>query len=652
MSMSHNRRRAFVPALKASVLAVGLATASVAGATQLEFDNGVTGSFDTTISFGVSVRAEHATSSLIGIANGGTSRSVNEDDADRFYTKGRPFSELLKVTHDLELKQGTWGLFMRGSYFVDFENRNNPALGPVGRDRLGADAKMLDAFISKSFEPAGHNLRLRAGNQVISWGESTFIPNGINVASPLDVSKLRTPGSELKEAFIPVMSLYSSYEISKAASVEAFVQFNHEKFKLDPRGSYFSNNDTASDDGSNVIVTFGRRRDLTNQGPTNPIPPTAGALYTASTPLYGPFDPAASVWAPRSADHNASDYGQYGVAFRYLATALNNTEFGLYFMNYHSRTPVLSGIKGTPTSILTGGPFLTTICGTAALSALCHTGTANYFTEYPEDIRLYGASFNTQGPWGVALQGEYSFRPNQPLQYATTEVILAALGAPNLITGFTQIPGAPAGATAAALVPNGTYLQGWQRVKMSQAQMTATKSVPNIFGADQVIFVGEVGFTKYHGLPTGLKFSGPATYLPATNFAAFLPSVGAFAQQTDGFTTENSWGYRTVLRSEYSNLIFNANVAPRVTWSHDVKGVSQTFNEGVKSYSLGINFDWAKKLSLDMSYTSFFGGRVFCGTDSPVTTQTQLLGQPASYCNNANPLRDRDFYSVVVAYSF
>ena len=105
-------------------------------------------------------------------------------------------------------------------------------------------------------------------------------------------------------------------------------------------------------------------------------------------------------------------------------------------------------------------------------------------------------------------------------------------------------------------------------------------------------------------------------------------------------------------RSEYSNLMFNANVAPRATWSHDVKGVSQTFNEGVKSYSLGVNFDWAKKLSLDLSYTSFFGGRIYCGTDNPVTTQTAALGQPASYCNNANPLRDRDFYSVVVAYSF
>ena len=33
--------------------------------------------------------------------------------------------------------------------------------------------------------------------------------------------------------------------------------------------------------------------------------------------------------------------------------------------------------------------------------------------------RAIPKSFNTAGPMGVALQGEYSYRPNMPLQYAT-----------------------------------------------------------------------------------------------------------------------------------------------------------------------------------------------------------------------------------------
>ena len=683
MSMSHNSRFVRVPVMKATALAVGLALAGAAGAAQFRFDNDVSGSFDTTISAGISVRTEKPDPSLTGIANGGTSRSVNEDDADRFYTRGKTFSELLKVTHDLELKQGTWGVFVRGLYFVDFKNRNNQNLGPIGRDRLGSDAKILDAFVTKSFDPFGKNVRIRAGSQVMSWGESTFIPNGINVINPVDISKLRVPGSELKEAFIPTLSVSGSFELTKAASMEVFALFNHDKFKLDPRGSYFSNNDTASDDSDKVIVTFGRRQDASGKPGKNPIalpqavitPGSPGfnasiaGLNSALVGLYGGFPtggptltgfPDAAVWAPRAADRTASDHGQYGVAFRYLANELNNTEFGLYFMNYHSRAPVLSGIKGTATSVITGGPLTATLCsaglvaalGTAACDQARTDNKASYFTQYPEDIKLYGVSFNTQGPWGVALQGEYSYRPNQPLQYASAEVILAVLGAPNLLTGFTQIAGAPVGATGAALVPNGTFIQGWAPVKVSQFQMTGTKSFPAIFGADQGVIVGEFGYTKYHGLPTNQKFAGPATGLPATPLAASLASVSAFSQQTDGFVTENSWGYRLVGRLDFSNFVFGANVAPRFAFNHDVKGVSQTFNEATKSYSLGANFDWQKKLTLDLSYNSFFGGRVYCGRDSVASSQVLLMGQPQSYCSNANPIRDRDFYSVVVSYSF
>ena len=112
-----------------------------------------------------------------------------------------------------------------------------------------------------AFEPFGKNLRVRAGRQVISWGESTFIPNGINVINPVDLSKLRIPGSELKEAFLPTTGLWANLELTKNASLEGFYLTNHDKIRIDPRGSYFSNNDFASDDADRVILSFGRRRD-------------------------------------------------------------------------------------------------------------------------------------------------------------------------------------------------------------------------------------------------------------------------------------------------------------------------------------------------------------------------------------------------------
>jgi hypothetical protein len=320
---------------------------------------------------------------------------------------------------------------------------------------------------------------------------------------------------------------------------------------------------------------------------------------------------------------------------------LNSTEFGLYYINYHSRVPLFSGIKGKTTTVLTGGPL-------AALVG--QTGTGTYFAEYPEDINLFGASFNTQGPAGIAFQGEYSYRSNIPIQYATTELLLAALGAPNLITGYTQIPGAPAGATAAALVPNGTYIQGYQRLKMSQFQMTATKSQPTVLGAEQLVVVGEVGYTYFHRLADGAKYNGPATHLPATLLGAI--ASGAYSVQEDGFLTKSSWGYRLVGRLEYNNLLFGGNVSPRVAWAHDVSGVSPTFNEGVKSVSVGTSWDYQRQWVVDLQYTSYFGGRSYCGTDVPPTGSVVTPGQSANFCSAANPLKDRDFYSLSVSYSF
>jgi hypothetical protein len=565
------------------------------------------------------------------------------------FDKGRPFANVIKATTDVEVKWRNFGFFGRGTAFYDFDLHNSDKLGPTGRDRLGKNLVGLDGFVYGSFEPAGKTLRVRAGRQVISWGESTFIANGINVINPVDLSKIRIPGSELKEAFIPTAGIWASQELTKSASIEGFYLTNHDKIRLDPRGSYFSNNDAASDDADRVIVSFGRRRDQ-HMPPTNPVPPGIPTLSATAAALYGPFDPAASIWVPRSADRNPSDSGQYGVAMRYLAHELNNTEFGFYFMNYHSRVPFFAGVKGTTTSVLTGGPLIAPICATAALRSLCATGTATYFVEYPEDIKLYGLSFNTTAPGGIALQGEYSYRPNQPLQYATAELILASLGLPNLLTGFTQIPGAPAGATAAALVPDGSVIRGFERVKASQLQVTATKSLPNLMAAEQLVLIGEVGFNWFHNLPSNVKFNGPGAYLPATAFGAAVSS--AFSTQTQGFVTDFSWGYRLAGRLEYSNLLAGGNVSPRLAFAHDVKGVGPNFNEGVKSASIGVSWDYQRKWLVDAQYTNYFGGRTFCGTDVPTPGAVITPGQPASWCSSANPLKDRDFYSVSVSYSF
>ena len=58
----------------------------------------------------------------------------------------------------------------------------------------------------------------------MNWGEK--IPDfcGINV-NPVDIDRLKAPGAELKEAFIPVGMLWASLGITDNLTLEGFYQY-------------------------------------------------------------------------------------------------------------------------------------------------------------------------------------------------------------------------------------------------------------------------------------------------------------------------------------------------------------------------------------------------------------------------------------------
>jgi hypothetical protein len=642
------------PRLPPRRLAVAVLLALGAGsvhAFNFESESGeVKGSFDTTISVGASWRMQDRDPALIGITNGGTARDVNSDDGNLNYNKGGVVYSAIKATHDFDLAYRDYGVFLRGTYFFDPVNDDKSFLGPEARDRMVSDADLLDAYVRGTFDVGGRNLNGRLGSQVVSWGESTFILNGINVINSVDVTKLRTPGAELKEGLIPSTMVWASQEVNKSVTVEGFVLTNWDKTKLDPRGSFFSTTDALSDDGDKLFIGSGRRVDQHKPQAVFGVVP-------------GVSDFSAPVWAPRSADRNARDSGQLGLALRWFAPELNNSEFGFYATRYHSRTPFLSAVRGAATI---SGIDATTMAAVPAFAAggcttsstlinfnvlvgfglpgqgLCVGGTqplvqANYFADYPEDIRLYGLSFNTPGPLGIALQGEWSYRPNQPVQLATTELILAAGGLANNITG---------GNTAAASVVPGTEIIGYRRVKMHQFQISATKAFGPTLSAEQFALVGEVGYTR-QDLPDGLLFAGPGVVLPASG-SSTATTAGTTQPNNEGYATRNSWGYRLVGRLDYPNAIGAITVSPRLAFAHDVKGVSATFNEDTKAVTLGVGFKYRENLQADLSYTTYFGGRTYSGTD----TGSVPAGQSTSFATSANPLKDRDFLAVSVSYSF
>lgn len=639
--MGKHSRRSLLHVTACALSATLGASASVP-ALAMEFRNeagDVTVNFDTTISAGASWRMQGRDPASIAIVNGGTSRSPNEDDGDLNYDKHDFYSAPVKAISDLEVKYKSYGFLVRGYYFYDFayadqEVSSVTGFGPTGYKRLAHYGELLDVFAYGSFDLGGRTLTARAGQQVVNWGESTFIPNGINVINPVDVSKLRTPGSEIKEALLPEPMIWASQELSKRFTVEGFYQFKWRKVRLDPRGSYFSTNDFISDDGDRVFVGFGRRNDQ------------------HGAPGVFPLNPTAQAWAPRDADRSPSDAGQYGVALRSFLPEWNDVELGLYYVNYHSRTPIVTGTRGglvTAATILPGctildvptfgATFAATGNAVTATTAGCGAAAgqpARYFAEYPERIHLWGASFSAPGPFGVALQGEYSYRPNQPLQVASVELLLAALGLRNNLTG---------GDAAAFAVPYGTEISGFRRVKMHQAQATATKAFGPTLGASQFTVLGEVGYT-YLDLPDGVLFNGPGVFLPAPG-SSVATSAGSAQPGGEGYATKDSWGYRLLARMDFENAIGAAALSPRVAFSHDVHGVSPTFNQGAKALTFGLALSYQQKWLVDLGYTAFFGGRTYAGTD-PVATP----GQDASFASSANPLKDRDFLAISISYSF
>lgn len=607
------------------------------GSESTDGSSAVTGSFDTTLSLGASMRMSDRDPALISIANGGTSRDPNSDDGNLNYNKNDIFSAAIKATHELDLRRDNLGFFGRASYFYDHAVMSKDELDSHVKDRSGRNFRLLDAYLRGNFNVGERNLNVRAGKQVVSWGESTFIQNGINVINPIDVSKLRIAGAELKEGLLPTGIVWASQEVTDSLTVEGYVQTNYKKTQLDPRGTFFSTNDFAADGASVAYTGFGRRNDGHGAAGTFPAVATAQLI------------------APRSADREAANSGQYGLALRTLTKS--NTELGLYAMKYHSRTPFVSGKRGgvtapggmttspsctvfdVPTfgSVFAGNPANTAAATTAACNAAAgRAGT--YFAEYPEDIKLYGLSFSTEGPLGIALQGEHSYRPNQPIQLPSAELLLAALGLRN------QIVPTASDTAAATATPYGSEISGYRRVEMHQTQVTATKVFGPTLGAEQLVTLGEVGFT-YLKLPDNLKFAGAGVHLPQPGSST---STSFGSTSTDGFMTTTSWGYRLLGRMDFPDAMLGANLSPRLAFSHDVSGVSPTFNESVKTATLGLGMNFRENWQADISYTAFFGGKTYSGTDPAAVP----AGQPATYASSSNPLKDRDFLSMNVSYAF
>ncbi len=619
-------------------------------ASAIEFDEGeLWGSLDTTLSHGLTFRVQRRNDELAG--------DINGNDGNLNYKRGL-VSSASKLTMDLDINTNAFGAFFRTTGFIDFENQNGTRertpLSEAAKDAVGKDFELLDAYVTTEFEAGDAFVDLRLGKHVLNWGESTFIPNGINAINPFDVSKLRLPGSELREALLPVSMVSVSVAPTYALSLEAFYQLDWAETKIDPVGSYFSSTDYAGPGATKAVLTTVMEglipdKILQDQGfGFGPLTPAINADLSGQAPQLA-FDPNfASVL--RGPDLTPKDSGQWGLALRYLAEELNQTEFGFYFINYHSRLPVVGARTGSREAIeeglavvrAVGAPGSTTssqapgglqqaaqIAGVLAVDRYAKSG--NYFLEYPSNIQLVGLSFNTVlGASGWALQGEYSLRLGAPLQRAEREVLadgLAPIGTALFLLGCVADQTTPrcasdpqtAQATLDGYVNNyePTKVPGYEERNVSQLQATATRIFGPTLGADALVFIGEAAVMHVHNMPN--KQENPVE----------SPAGGILATGTaDADAT--SWGYRIAARLDYNNAIGSFNLYPYTQFLHDVSGNSPSpigpFVEGRTGLTLGLRADHLSSWQADLNYTRYAGA--------------------------GNELSDRDFISASLKYSF
>lgn len=639
-------------------LAVSLASTLAAPAFGVTFNIGeIEGQFDSSLSVGASWSVKGADKDLIGVNNGGRGLSQTSDDGHLNFKRGETFSKIFKGIHDLELKYGDTGVFVRGKYWYDFElkdeSRQFKDISDSNRKEgaQASGAEILDAFVYHNYAIGDQPGSVRLGKQVVSWGESTFIQNGINAINPVDVAAFRRPGAEVKEGLIPVNMFYVQQSLTENLSLEAFYQLEWDQTIADNCGTFFAQADIVADGcdrNLNVLASLTPAQlAQINGGLTNFNGLLGGDAALVSSTSEG-------ITVPRKGDVDARDSGQWGLAFRYTFEPLD-TEFGAYFMNYHSRAPIFSGASQSASALrsidalvqatfdgtfaanggLGNAAAAAAAAGSAAanVGALAYGANGGYFIEYPEDIRLYGLSFATTLPTGTAWQGEISYRPNAPVQLNSTDVLYAGLRGINfnLPAGLGGANRTPYDAVS-PLGPDGEgLLHGYRRKEITQLQTTFTHFIDQVMGASRLTLVGEVGWTHVGGLESDkdIRYGRDPIYGTAGDMCGpvNLSTAGGRSSQSmldkacdrDGFTTTDSWGYRARAIWEYPDAFAGVNLRPSVAWSHDVKGYSPgpggNFEEGRKAVSLGLDADYQNTYTASLSYTDFFGGKYNTSVD-------------------------------------
>lgn len=409
-----------------------------------------------------------ANSALVGIPGNAVTPSAgrNGDDGNLNFDRGDQVASVLKGYLSLSYTWRNYGIEASGQAWYDYANaevsrpwghvpNDFAADQPLSDDGALARSKFSGVALDNLYGHGHHQfddlaVDWKLGWQSLDWGKRLTALGGLRDLNPLDVPASLRPGVDREhEARITFPAVFGRIGLSRATSVEAFYQLRFEPTALNGCGTFYSSLDFMADGCDKAM--FGNLSDR-------------AAIATG-------------IYVRRTATQDPSDSGQGGIALKHTVDSWA-TEFGLYATQFHSRAPFYSGTK----SGRVAGPLF--------LPGDPGNRNPTYFIEYPGDIRMFGATFESKWRGGVVL-GELTYRPNQPLQYNSFDVISAAV---------SRTAPTPLRAKADAVAPGGV-LRAWERHEALQLQVGATGGLPAVLGSAGMSYGAELIYKRVPDLP-------------------------------------------------------------------------------------------------------------------------------------------------------
>lgn len=481
--------------------------------------------------------------------HGTSTNGKNQDDGNLNFQKWTPVSTTVKGFLDLRYAFGQHGVVGQAQAWYDYElkhgNRpwgnsvnNYAANEPLSDHGFSSRSKFQGIAAGDVYAYGEYALGgWKFGLQRLDWGNKFTLTGGLGDLSPRDLPAQRRAGATKDEGRVAVPAVSGHVAVTDTFNVEGFLQPLFVRNVPMGCGTFYSQTDFVAE-GCNKVY-YGKQTDR------------GSAMYV----------PRAETQLPTSL--------QGGLGVTQKITSINST-VGLYLAQFHARNAYYGAIKAN-----------------GAATPL------QYFTEYPDDVRIAALTFNKKLQYGAIL-AEASYRPNQPFQY----------NAGDLLTTFLSAANTPLRAKATA-VPAGGEFHGFERHKAAQLNLGFANGLPGMLGAKSGQAGVEMAY-KWAGIPDvdDMRFGRADVYGQAPYRTACPATSNAKTCSTDGYVSRNAVAYRMRAGLLYSQVATGLDITPSFVYGYDIYGWSEDglVSAGRQFAAVSVKGEFRKAFDMELTW--------------------------------------------------